>query len=480
MRLQYGIRVKLFAAFGIVLAMAAISSAYSIATARHLRNTLMEQIASATKLLDQTRQITISVANMRSSMRGVSLFSAQNHSEQVAKARSSFDASAAGIRDVLREIEHTDLTAEDRASVTEIGSSTERWVADFGEFVDLNASGHGAQATEIALQKTTPMMDAIQKRSAELGRSSQQRQSDAMDAVNSAMRRSEFLNVVLATIGLLAGLGAFVVVAGLVRTLAAIASDLNTGAEEVAGAAGQVSHASQSLAQGSSEQAASLEETSAATEQINSMAHRNVESSAALAKIIADSAGRFEQSNQALEQMIVASDEINASSEKISKIIKVIDEIAFQTNILALNAAVEAARAGEAGMGFAVVADEVRNLAQRSAQAARDTALLIEESMEKSRGGHAKVDQVATVLREITKESTQLKALIDGVTLGSQEQSHGLEQIAKAIAQMDQVTQKTAADSEETAAAAEELKAQSDGMAGIAERLSVLIGGSGD
>src|SRR5579862_6160682 len=130
--------------------------------------------------------------------------------------------------------------------------------------------------------------------------------------------------------------------------------------------------------------------------------------------------------------MVVAMGEINTQSGKISKIIKVIDENAFQTNILTLNAAVEAARAGEAGMGFAVVADEVRNLAQRCAQAAKDTAELIEESIAKSNGGQATVDQVATAIRSITVESAKVKTLVDEVNLGSQEQARGIEQISKA------------------------------------------------
>ena len=137
--------------------------------------------------------------------------------------------------------------------------------------------------------------------------------------------------------------------------------------------------------------------------------------------------------------------DIKASSDKVAKIIKVIDEIAFQTNILALNAAVEAARAGEAGMGFAVVADEVRNLAQRCAQAAKDTAALIEESIVKSNDGKTKVDQVAVAIRAITEESAKVKTLVDEVSLGSQEQTRGIEQVAKALTQMEQVTQQSAA-----------------------------------
>jgi methyl-accepting chemotaxis protein/methyl-accepting chemotaxis protein-1 (serine sensor receptor) len=177
--------------------------------------------------------------------------------------------------------------------------------------------------------------------------------------------------------------------------------------------------------------------------------------------------------------MVHSMKEINGSSEKISKIIRVIDEIAFQTNILALNAAVEAARAGEAGMGFAVVADEVRNLAHRSAQAAKDTAALIEESIARSQEGSRKLEQVAGSIRQITGSTSEVKILVDEVDTGSQEQSRGIEQIVSAIGQMERVTQRNAANAEQSAAASQELAAQAKSLYTIVERVRQLAGDGG-
>jgi methyl-accepting chemotaxis protein/methyl-accepting chemotaxis protein-1 (serine sensor receptor) len=267
----------------------------------------------------------------------------------------------------------------------------------------------------------------------------------------------------------------YVIVHGINRALQVSVSELSEGAAQVARAASQVAVASQSLAQGSAEQAASLEETSASTEEINSLVRRNTENSGNSADLFAKSHQRFQETNHSLDEMTVAMSEISHSSDRIAKIIKVIDEIAFQTNLLALNAAVEAARAGEAGMGFAVVADEVRNLAQRCTQAARDTADLIEDSIARSNRGKAKVDQVANSIRTITDDAAKIKILVDEVNVGSQEQARGISQIGTALAQMEEVTQKTAANAEESAAAAQELNAQSEALKAVVERLSALV-----
>jgi methyl-accepting chemotaxis protein/methyl-accepting chemotaxis protein-1 (serine sensor receptor) len=220
-----------------------------------------------------------------------------------------------------------------------------------------------------------------------------------------------------------------------------------------------------------------FQETSNASTEISSISTQTTENSRMTAERMASSEETLKTTNQSLTQMVAAMERINGSSQKISKIIKVIDEIAFQTNILALNAAVEAARAGEAGLGFAVVADEVRNLAQRCAGAARDTTELIEESIANTREGKTKVDQVAVAIRTITSESATIKDLIDEINVGSVEQSHGIEQISKSILQMEQVTQSSAASAEESAAAAEQLNAQAEAMKEIVGRLRTMVDG---
>ena len=254
-------------------------------------------------------------------------------------------------------------------------------------------------------------------------------------------------------------------------------ADLAESSLQIAAAASQMATGSQSLAQGASQQAATIEETSSAATEINSMAQRAAENSRTTAEMVNASEVTFADANRSLGEMVAAMAGIGDSSQQISTIIKVIDEIAFQTNILALNAAVEAAHAGEAGLGFAVVANEVRNLALRSALAAKDTTTLIEDSIAKAGGGRVKVDQVGTSLRSITAEFANIKKLIDEIQQGSIEQSRGVEQISKAITQMEQMTQRTAANSQQGASSSAELNAQAESLQNVVDRLRIMVDG---
>jgi ABC-type transporter Mla subunit MlaD len=264
----------------------------------------------------------------------------------------------------------------------------------------------------------------------------------------------------------------------IVRPLARSLSALTDGANQVAAAAGQVAGSSQSLSQGATQQAASLEETSASMEEMSSMTRQNAEHSQQAADRMATTEQQVKTASGALTDMVTSMTAIKDSSDKVSRIIKTIDEIAFQTNILALNAAVEAARAGEAGMGFAVVAEEVRGLAQRSAQAAHDTAHLIEESIANVNQGHARVGDVSGAMDAIAESASYVRGLIDQVSVASRQQAQGVEQVAQAIAQMEKVTQTTAATAEESAAASEELAAQAETAKEIVRSLESLAGGT--
>jgi methyl-accepting chemotaxis protein len=284
--------------------------------------------------------------------------------------------------------------------------------------------------------------------------------------------------IVLLGLGVLVT-GSAVLIRGISSSLSQFVHQLDESVVQIAMAADQLSSSSESQAQSASKQAASIEEISAAGQEINSMAQSNSSFSRQAASLLEQSQRKISVANQAFAQMIVAMGEVTASSAKISKIIKVIDEIAFQTNILALNAAVEAARAGEAGMGFAVVADEVRNLARRSAQAAKETAALIEDSIAKTEQGNAKVAEVAGAMRAVTEEAAHVKTLVEQVDLGGQEQRIGIEQVTKVMGEIEQLTQTSAADAGENAAVAQELAAQCQALEGIMDDLAKMVGSSG-
>ncbi|HEY3325190.1 MAG TPA: methyl-accepting chemotaxis protein [Planctomycetota bacterium] len=287
------------------------------------------------------------------------------------------------------------------------------------------------------------------------------------------------LSIVFLIAGLVLGVVlTYFTTTGITKPLNRVIEGLGSGSEQVSAASSQVAQSSQQMAEGASEQASSLEETSASLEEMSAMTRQNADNARQANTMAGEARSSAEKGQEAMHRMAEAINRIKTSSDQTAKIVKTIDEIAFQTNLLALNAAVEAARAGDAGKGFAVVAEEVRNLAQRSAEAAKNTATLIEESQKNSEHGVSVANEVAGVLKQIVTAAQKVTQLISEVAAASEEQSKGIDQVNIAVSQMDKVTQSNAANAEESASASEELSAQAGELGALVKVLLAMVRGA--
>jgi len=340
----------------------------------------------------------------------------------------------------------------------------------------LASEGKKEEASDLLIREVDPALDRAAegfRASAAYNQALAERASEK--GVGTVRESYWVLGSVLALTGLLGGLLGWLSSRGVSRALGGVAGSLEQGAKQTAAAAGQLSAASQALAAGASEQGASVTQTSAALEQMSAMI-RSTAGNAEKAKAYAGQArGAAETGARTMAEMSAAMRAIEASSADVAKIVKNIDEIAFQTNILALNAAVEAARAGEAGAGFAVVADEVRSLAQRSAAAAKETATRIEAAISNSRQGSASCARVGESLEEIMDKVRSADALVAEIATAAREQAQGIDQVSLAMTQMDKVTRDTASTASESAGAAEELSGQASGLEDTVRYLKSLV-----
>ncbi|HVU16938.1 MAG TPA: methyl-accepting chemotaxis protein [Candidatus Didemnitutus sp.] len=366
---------------------------------------------------------------------------------------------------------------EDRANFTELLHRLDDYLKVRAEYVTLLKEGKLAEATVFVTASLEPYNAKMRECFGTIIRWNANTGHEYAANMSAVSKRTMSGDIILSVIGLVLSLGCgFLLLRSVTRALVNLSGNLTAVSAQLSSSAAQVASASDALAQGSTEQAASLEETSASLEEMASITKQNSEGSLNAKKISSENRESADRGFAQMEQMRAAMGEIKASSHEIAKIIKTIDEIAFQTNILALNAAVEAARAGEAGAGFAVVAEEVRALAQRSAQAAKETAAKIEDAISKSDRGAQISEAVAGVLHQITDKTREVDGLVASIADASQEQSQGISQLNVAVGQMDKVTQDNASSAEETSSAAKELSLQAESLSAAVAELQKLAG----
>lgn len=474
---QIAIGQKLRLSFGSMAAVMLVLAGACWSVIGSLESQLNKAVSTTGASIAQIGALASSLSEAKAAETGFILFSSLNDTSQTEVNKQRFLRAAEAMARIMSQLRPAvagtaaegDLDALRRGQSV-LASAFQQMLSDCGQ-------QQCSKALEAHTGQALPLIETMEKASADLVGREHQLLLDSRQESTARAHFSRMLILFLIGVCLALGAGLDLVLRGITRRLSEFARELGASASQVLHASTQVSSASQGLARGTSEQAASLEETSATANEMAAMTRQNARNTEATSQMVQNTDVQITEANQTLTTMVESMNEINTSSEKVSKIIKVIEEIAFQTNILALNAAVEAARAGEAGAGFAVVADEVRSLAQRSSQAAQDTARLIGDSMVHSKTGSANLERVSTAIRGITASSTEIRSLVEQVTSGTREQAMAIEQVNQAIANISGITQRTAATAQESAAAGVELDSQSNHLNEMAVQLRELVTG---
>ena len=396
----------------------------------------------------------------------------QKQKESLAKAKTD-------LTDTLNKLEPTLTTDKGKEMFAELKETLTTVVQLSEKASALGAANKSQEAADVVINEIlAPQSKMLQQLESFVRLGNELSLKDGEASAQAASSGKALLLSLGAAASVLGLLMAFFITRSVTGSIGRAVEGLTEGADQVASASSQVASASQELAEGASQQAASLEETSSSLEEMASMTKQNAENANQANALMNKTRQVVEQANGSMAHLTASMEEISRASEATSKIIRTIDEIAFQTNLLALNAAVEAARAGEAGAGFAVVADEVRNLAMRAAEAAKNTADLIEGTVKKIKEGSEVVQKTNAEFSEVQTSSARMGELVGEISAASGEQAQGIEQISKAVTEMENVIQRNSASAEESASASEEMSAQAQQMKQFVGELATLVGGA--
>ncbi len=503
LRKRLTVSQKLSINFGVILGLTGLLTYSSVDTVRRLGGMLdrevnenarmadligsiklrireMKEFSTATQFsyaADKILQVNSSHAHNAGSMPECSVCHAFGSAQEKREDFAKLAEQAARDADELLPLVDKDET---RAGLQTIRGSIAEWQQAFEHYLELVSSGDFTGGHGLVVDSMGPLLEKIDAAAGQIEAEQQKLRASSQAAAAKSVARSKWITAGLLAVSLLCGVFPVAAIRRINRELRRFAGQLRSGARLVSDEAEVVRQASQELGQEASAQAASIEETSASSGQVSATAQSNAEHSAKANELIQGVRREMEQTTGALDQTRDAMKEIGESSEHISKIIKVIDEIAFQTNLLALNAAVEAARAGESGMGFAVVADEVRALAQRCAGAAKDTANLVEESIARSQQGRQRVDQLTMHIRAIAEGTEAVTVLAEQVQTGSLEQARAMEEIGGVLERMQSATTETAAKAEHSVETGERLSAEANALRSVVEGMDALVGSGGE
>jgi methyl-accepting chemotaxis protein len=467
---------KLYIAYGTMACLILLLGGSSILILRGMSATTKTLGISYVGKMDDAAVINSGAGQMTSLVRGIVLSTEIGQKEVAEGYISNYARNEQTMRLKCSDMLAVGMAEKGTAMVNDIKSQLDATDTSYGQFLEKIRAGDMEGAVREYQTNLVPASKKIEEAGSDLLQHQIDLTAKVSDDGLSQVSHGYWLMTALLVVGVVVGLVLIFIIKALDGQLRNSAHDLSEGAQQVSSAAGHVSSSSQTLARATTDQAAMIEETSASAEEINSMAKRNMDSARSASLLVVEAVKNQELTSTAVDDCVVAMNQISESSTKIAKTLQVIDKIAFQTNILALNAAVEAARAGEAGMGFAVVAEEVRNLAQRCAAASEEISALIEQSLGNSDSGRAKIATLVASGAKVTSVFSSIKILVEEISLSGEEQGRGIEQIGRAIQQMEQGTQKNAANAEESAAAAEQLNAQSEQLQQVSSSLAAMVG----